>query len=279
MPWVALSQAPDLTPLLPPDRAETRALRQAVLAGDLSRAAALATTLPAIESQLWKGILAITRNDPTTAIRALRAGTHPKALGVAYYLARQHLLFRGQMELAMRQDPRDFAPYYYLGRHYDSDLDNCDEAVRWFRQAIERNPDYLKAQAYLGSCLERLGQLPQAEQAYRASLTVPLSQLGIAHLKFAAGDTRQALAWAEKALAADPRDATGQRFAARLYETLGRTADAIRALELAAQAAPFEPSIHYALFRLHRSAANEAKAAAALREFERLRGIYGSQPR
>ena len=157
-PLFALAQATDLAPLLPPPTSSTEAVRKAVLSGEISRAAALADPLPPPDRQLWRGILAILRNDPTTAIRTLRGGDHPKALGVAYYLARQYLLFREQMSQAMRRDPHDFGPYYYLGRHYDSDLDNAEEASRWFRLAVERNPSYMRAHAYLGSCLERLGQ-------------------------------------------------------------------------------------------------------------------------
>lgn len=244
----AFAQSPDLTPLLPPG------------------------------APISPGIRAILRNDPTAAIRILRHSGEPKALGVAYYQARQYLLFRDQMAAAIARDPTDFGPYYYLGRHYDTDLDNCEEAAGWLRKAIDRNPSYPRARAYLGSCLERLGQTQEAETQYRASISLPLSQLGMARLKFAAGETGAALSWAEKAISADPRDASAQRFAARLYETLGRPGDAILALEAAARAAPYDASIHYVLARLLRSTSDPAKAAAALREFERLRDIYGSQP-
>jgi tetratricopeptide (TPR) repeat protein len=273
-----MGQAPDLTPLLPPTTASEEGVRRAVLAGEFARAEAQAGSLAPAEGRLWRGIIAIVRNDSSTAIRALRGSGHPKQLGVAYYLARQYLLFRAQMEEAIRREPGDFGPYYYLGRHYDSDLDNCTEAVGWLRQAVERNPSYARAEGYLGSCLERLGRLQEAEQCYRASLGLPLSQLGMARLKLAAGDEKESLAWAERAVAAEPLNAAGQKLAARLYEGMGRKRDAIRALERAAKAAPYDASVHYVLYRLLRASGEDGKAAEALKEYERLSLIYGSQP-
>jgi tetratricopeptide (TPR) repeat protein len=255
-------------------------VRAAVQAADIARATDLANALAsADERRLWLGILAILGNEPVKAIRILRAdANNPKALGVAYYLARQYLLFRDRMSEAIRRNPDDFGPYYFLGRHYDADLDNSEEAVRWFRRALAKDPGYARARAYLGTCLERLGQAAEAEAAFRASIDLPLSQFGMARLKLAAGETEEALGWVERALEAEPRDVPGQRLAARLYETLGRPAEALAALEQAARAAPADASLHYLLHRLHRASGREAKAKAELTEFERLRAIYGAQP-
>lgn len=278
----AWAETPDLAPLLPARSPSNAAVMGAVQAGDVSRAVELTGALTDPDEQrLWRGVLAILKNDPVTAIRTLRSGgpQHAKALGVAYYLARQYLLFRDQMADAMRLNAGDFGPYYFLGRHYDSEMDNCAEAARWFGEALERNPAYARARAHLGSCLERLGRGPEAEQAYRASLGLPLSQLGLARLKQAAGATQEALIWTEKALAAEPGDVAGQRFAAKLYEALAKPGEAIAALERAAQAAPNDAALHYQLHRLYRSVGNAPKAKAELQEFERVRAIYGAQPR
>src|SRR3954466_14384739 len=135
------AQKLDLTPLLPVATPATQAIRDAVIAGEVAGAAHLAESLDPETRGLWRGILAIVRNDPTTAIRALRYAGQPKALGVAYYLARQHVLFRDQMKEAIRKDPSDFGPYYYLGRHYDSDVDDAEQGAHWFRGALNRNPN------------------------------------------------------------------------------------------------------------------------------------------
>src|SRR5262249_39950660 len=219
------------------------------------------------------------RNDSTAAIRALRHAGEPKALGVAYYLARQHLLFRDQMAEAIRKDAADFGPYYYLGRHYDSDLDDAEEAARWFREALKRNPNYARARSYLGACLERLGRAAEAEAAYSESAGLPASQLGLARLALAAGDSAAAQSFVEKALAGDPGDSAALKVAARVYTTLNRPRDAARVLESAAALSPRDASTQYQLYRVWQSLGNATKAAAALNEFERLRSVYGLQPR
>jgi len=275
---VCFGQTFDVAPLLPAPAPATQAMREAVMAGEVARAAHLAESLDPGARELWRAILAIVRNDSTAAIRTLRHAGQPKALGVAYYLARQYLLFRDQMAEAIRRDPDDFAPYYYLGRYYDSDLDDAEEAARWFREALNRNPGYGRARSHLGNCLERLGRVEEAEAAYRASGSLPLSQLGLARLMLAAGDAASALSFVERAAAGDPRDSGAPKLAARVYATLDRPRDAVRALERAAALAPREASTQYQLYRAWQSLGDGAKAAAAFREFERLRAVYGLQP-
>jgi tetratricopeptide (TPR) repeat protein len=279
--WCAacFAQTFDLTPLLPAPTPATEEIREAVMTGEATRAAHLAESLDPETRKLWGAILAIVGNDPTTAIRALRHAGQPKALGVAYYLARQYLLFRDQMAEAIRRDPADFGPYYYLGRHYDSDFDDAEQAARWFREALNRNPSYARTRSYLGNCLERLGRTEEAEVAYRASATLPSSQLGLARLMLAAGDSASALSFVEKALAGDPADSAAFKLAARVYTKLNRPRDAARALESAAALAPRDASTQYQLYRAWQSLGNATKASAALREFERLRAVYGLQPR
>jgi anaphase-promoting complex subunit 3 len=221
---------------------------------------------------------AVTLTEANRAIRALRKTDDPKALGLAYYAAGQHILFRQKMDEAIRRDAADFAPYYYLGRHYDSDVDNADEAIRWLRLALERNPTYSLARSHLGNCLERLGKTAEAEAAYNASLNVPLSLIGLARLRLAADDTASALVFVQKAIALDARDVMALKLAARIYGMLDRPQEAVQALESAALQAPRDASIPYQLARFYKSIGDAAKSANALREFERLRTIYGINP-
>ena len=275
---VAFAQVPELIPLLPAPTPATQAIREALLSGEPDRATGAAESLDPSVRPLWLGILAIMRHDPNKAIRILRHTGEAKALGVAYYVAGQYLLFRVQMAEAIRHNPDDFGPYYYLGRHYDTELDNPEEAARWLRKALERNPGYVQAQSFLGSCLERLGRTGEAEEAYQSSATLPRSQIGLARLRLAAGDSASALAMTEKALSTNPRELAGQKLAARIYAERDRPRDSLRALENAAKLAPREASIQYQIYRTCRSLGESAKAADALREFEHLRAIYGLQP-
>lgn len=276
---IALAQSSDLSPLWPSTDESTFAIRQAIQSGQTSRAIALLKPLDAPNRNLWQGILSITQNDANGAIRSLRKADSPKALGVAYYLAGQHILFRRQMEEAIRRDPSDFGPYYYLGRHYDSDVDNTEEAVKWLRLALQRKEDYASALSYLGNCLERLGKIEEAEAAYKASPAMAQSQLGLARLHLTAGDTAAAVSFIEKAISLDSRDVRSLKLAARIYSELNRPRDAVRALESAATVAPRDASIQYQLARAYKSAGEDAaKSAAAMQEFERLRAIYGLSP-
>ncbi len=272
---LAVAQPQDLTPLLPPADSP---IRQALLAGNLPRAAQLAAAAPSPARDLWQGIFAILRNDAPAAIRTLRPLHEPKALGVAYYLLRQHLLFRDQMAEAIRRNPDDFGPYYYLGRHYDTDVNDPAEAVRWFRLALARNPASPRLHAFLGNCLERSGNPDEAAAHYAKSPGQFLSQLGLARLRLAANDPASALPHAEKALALEIANPQAAKLAARIYADLNRPADAIKTLEAAAPRAPADAAIHYQLFRLYQSAGDAKKAAAARSEFQRLQKIYGIQP-
>ncbi|MBM3797617.1 MAG: hypothetical protein FJW31_27015 [Acidobacteria bacterium] len=270
---LAAAEPPDLAPLLPPSGGG--GVADALRSGDVKRAAVFAAALPSEDARrLWRGTLAIVGNDAVTAIRTLRPLGDSKALGVAYYLARQYVLFREQMHAAIRREPSDFGPYYLLGRHYDSELDDCAEAVRWFRLALERNPAYGRAHAHLGYCLERQGDAAGAERAYQSSIGLALSQAGMARLQQKAGRAAEALTWAQKA----EGDPAADRLAARLYESLGRPAEAIAALERLRRAVPHDASVLYQLHRLHRAAKDDARAKAALAEYERVRAIYGAQP-
>jgi len=256
----------------------TREIRLAVVAGDLAHAAEQLKSLQEADQDLWRGILAIIRNDTTTAIRVLPRSGAPKALGVAYYLAGQHLLFREQMAVAIRIAPDDFGAYYYMGRHYDSDVGDSEAAAKWFRLALERNGGYARARFYLGSCLERLGEEAEAEIEYLASLSVAQSLVGKARLRLRAEDARAASGFVQKAMEMDPRDVSAPKLAARIFSALDMPSDALRALETAARLAPRSTAIRYQLWRAYRAAQEPVKAAAALSEFERLRAVYGTNP-
>ena len=179
---------------------------------------------------------------------------------------------------AIRRYPEILVLIIILGRHYDADVDNADEAVRWLRLALQRNESNATVRSHLGNCLERLGNTADAEAAYNASLTVALSHVGLARLRLAAGDARSALTYVEKATTMDPRDVQAFRLAARVYSALDRPRDAVRALEAATALAPRDASIRDQLARAYQAVGNMTKYTGALNEFERLRAIYGVNP-
>jgi hypothetical protein len=50
--------------------------------------------------------------------------------------------FATRWQRRFEQTPTDFGHYYCLGRYYGSDLDDSEEAVRWFHEAVSRNPSF-----------------------------------------------------------------------------------------------------------------------------------------
>jgi len=281
---VVLSCAPlraqqrDLIPLLPAEIRDERPIRDALLSGNVTRTRLLVESLDPPRRTLWKGILAITQNEPTSAIRVLRAVDHPKILGVAYYLAHQYLLFRDQMKRAIEQDPADFGSYYYLGRHYDSDVDDLEEAMRLYRLALEKNPQFSAIRAYLGNCLERRGRLQEAEAEYLASSNVALSMIGLARLRLSTDNLAAAREFIDRAIALDARDPSALKLQSRIYVRAGQLHNAAQALERAITLDSRDASLRYQLGYTYRLLGESTRAAAAFHEYERLQKIYGSQP-
>ena len=283
--WLAtLSCAPlwaqqrELIPLLPAEIPDERPIRDTLLSGNVTRSRLLIESLDPPRKTLWEGILAITQDDPVSAVRALRTVDYPKTLGVAYYLARQHLLFRDQMTRAIEQDPADFGPYYYLGRHYDSDVDDLEEAMRLYRLALEKNPQFTGIRAYLGNCLEKRRRLQEAEAEYLASPNVALSMIGLARLRLSADDLTAARKFIDRAIVLDPRDASALKLQSRIYVRAGRLDDAAQALERASALDPRDASLRYQLGYTYRRLGDSTRAVAAFHEYERLQKIYGPQP-
>lgn len=272
------AQSRDLIPLLPADVREERPIRDALLSGNVTHARLLVESLDPPRRALWKGILAITQDDSTSAIRALRTIDQPKILGVAYYLAHQHLLFRDQMKRAIEKDPADFGSYYYLGRHYDSDVDDLEEAMRLYRLALEKNPQFSSIRAYLGNCLERRGRLQEAEAEYLASPNVALSMIGLARLRLSTDNLSAAQEFIDRAIALDTRDASALKLQSRIYVRVGRLHEAAQALEHAIALDSRDASLRYQLGYTYRLLGESTRAAAAFHEYEHLQKIYGSQP-
>ena len=120
-----------------------------------------------------------------------------------------------------------------------------------------------------------MGRDREAEVEYRASLGLAQSLAGMARLRLGANEYPEALRYVKSSLQLDPRDASVAKLAARVYSALDRPADAILALELALRLAPRDATIRYQLWRAYKAKGELEKSAAALREFERLRAIYG----
>jgi tetratricopeptide (TPR) repeat protein len=206
-------------------------------------------------------------------IRRLRAAEKkdPKALGVAYYQAGQHLLFRQQMEQAMAADPRDHMPHYLLGRHFDSDLQDFDRAAAYFLASLERNPKHALSRAHLGHTLEMRGLRAEAVEAYSQATAIqpclPFAVAGLARLGSATVELMR------KTLECGGDDVM-------LLRALAKAVSDAEAAVYLERALVLDPSNSALAYQVHRSwfaAGDAVKAAAALEVYRKLHDIYGGR--
>ena len=102
------------------------------------------------EGYFWRGYCEIQSHRYYDAVRFLRraAALNPnsyvlRVLAFSYYFLGQFRLFTLSMNQAAQQQPADFAPYYYLGRHYVSTAaGEFGRAAEYFKAALDRNPSH-----------------------------------------------------------------------------------------------------------------------------------------
>src|SRR5579863_2015842 len=157
-------------------------IRQAIAARDLALARKDAEELRLhepgnSEALFWAGYVALAEGQYYDAIRNLRRAESLdpnafvlKLLAASYYAAHQPRLFLLKMRAAQQKQPEDFAPYYYLGRYFDSDLADFSRAADNFHHALARQPDHFRSHYYLGHCYEADGKAEQAEPEYRRAV-------------------------------------------------------------------------------------------------------------
>ena len=291
----------DVTGLLPPTSADRSAMvaqiRQAFQARDLSlmgkKADELISQEPAnFEGFFWQGFLALQRRDNDNAVRFLRraealdANVHVlKLLALSYYFLDQFRLFIQTTEEAMRKQPSDFAPYYYLGRYYASkDAPDLSRAAGYFQQALKRNPNHHASHYYLGYWHETAREFKDAEQEYRRSMELAqvagkkyaLPYQGMARLRLLENRPAEARPFASQAVELAANDAENHVVLAKVYTALGSIVEAAPEWERAAFLDPTDPVPHYHLYRTYSTLGNKEEAQQALGKYNALIAIYGN---
>jgi tetratricopeptide (TPR) repeat protein len=244
------------------------------------------------EGYFWRGFLEFQKRNYSEAVLALRQAQVLdnniqvlKVLGLSYYFLGQFRLFVTTMQAAIEKDPRDFAPYYYLGRYYAStDAADFAKATGYFQTALQRKPEHYASHYYLGYCKESEKNQKEAEVEYLLSIELaeaagqkfapPLQ--GMAHLKLQSMKPLEALPFASKAVDLDPKDAAGHEILARAYAALRRGSDAANEWKLAADLDPGNPKPVYRLYRIYLESGNKQAADQALAKYKSLVAIYGS---
>ena len=287
--------------LLPPAAQDRSAgvarIRQALVARDTGSAANAAEELrlrdPSnSEALFWAGYVALAQGRYYDAIRHLRRAEaldpNPfvlKSLAASYYSVHQSRLFLLKMRAAQQKQPEDFAPYYYLGRYFDSELADFSLAADNFQQALARQPDHFRSHYYLGHCYESLGKLEAAEAEYRRALELTerpgsgsdgLPYEGLARLRLSENRSTEAMAFAKRAVELGPRSATSHKLLAKAYSDLGRSAEAIVEWETSAELDPTDAVPLYRLYRGYLSLVQTEKAKSALAQYKKIAALYGT---
>ena len=270
-------------------------IRQALASGKVGAAREMTERLireqPGnFEGPYWRGLIEIDAGNQLDAIRYLRRaesiqanGLVLKALGIAYYLARQYRLFQQKMTQASEKDPRDFAPLFFLGRYQD-EHSQFHKSQELFSKALELNPEHYPSHYYLGYAYEAQHETTLAERhhsaaldgAKRAGKSFHLPYLGLARLRAAANEHAVALPYAQQAVAIKPNDAEAHKILASVLVALDRTAEAIPEWEAATKLDRSDGQIQYQLSQAYRKLGDEKKADEALAQFKRIMSAYGN---
>jgi tetratricopeptide (TPR) repeat protein len=287
--------------LLPPAAEDQSAgvapIRRALAARDIASAARAAEDLrlryPSnSEALFWAGYVALAQGQYYDAIRDLRRAEaldpNPfvlKSLAASYYAVHQSRLFLLKMRAAQQKQLDDFAPYYYLGRYFDSELADFSLAADNFQQALARQPGHFRSHYYLGHCYEAMGKLEQAEAEYRWALesterqgsgTDGLPYQGLARLRLSENRPADALRFAKRAVELAPRDAPSHKLLAKAYLDLGRAADAVAEWETSTELDPTDAAPLYRLYRGYLSLGETEKARSALARYKKVAALYGT---
>ena len=244
------------------------------------------------EGYFWLGFLDLQLRDDDGAVRALRhaealnANSYVlKLLAVTYYSLRQFQLFTLTMHLAIQKDPKDFAPYYYLGRYYvTAKMSNFDKAAEYFQEALRLNSENLRLRYYMGYCYEIQRKLGEAEKEYlqtiqlaqKAGIKYSLPFEGMARLRLLQSKPSEALEYARKAVQLAPNDASTNTVLAKVYGALGQQAEAIPEWKRVTELDQTDAVPYYHLFRIYSVLGMKEKAEKAMANFKRLTAIYGT---
>jgi len=240
----------------------------------------------------WRGVAYFQLRRPIPSVQAFRAAEklgldNPalhEALGLAYYDLNQFALFEEQMKTASHQDPKNFAPAYYLGLYRLSIQSDVGGALEYFRGAVQLNSSDWKSAYQEGYCLELSGSTAQARDSYLRSIRLVEENRqpfgwpyqGMARID-ANRSLKEALQYAKKAVELEPDEPSHHFTLAKIYEQSGDISAGIKEARIASLQEPNHAAARYLLFRLYRKAGNAASADAELKQFQTLNAVYGPE--
>jgi tetratricopeptide (TPR) repeat protein len=187
---------------------------------------------------------------------------------------------RAQLELeqaaALAPDTAEIR--YFLGRlYYTKNI--FPLARREFEAALRLDPNYMKAYDNLGLTLEAIGELDAAVVSWKRAIELSEKQglsaewpnINLAAYYNRQNDAEQALAHAQKAVAANGDSAEGHFQMGRAYRSMQKYAEAAGAVQKAIEANPDNAEYHYVMSVIYRKLGKTAESQAEEAAFRRLK--------
>jgi tetratricopeptide (TPR) repeat protein len=163
------------------------------------------------------------------------------------------------LERAVSFDATNRDAWYYLGRAYYTRA-RLGEASKAFQKVLELDPHNVKAETNLGLIYESSGEPAAAIEAYRTAIAWQENNLepseqpyvNLGNLLEEQGQTKDAMAPLERAVALAPNNAYCRLSLGVYYHKIARLEDAQRELERATQISPDDAVAHYQLGRVYK---------------------------
>jgi len=174
----------------------------------------------------------------------------------------------------MKEFPRSTDPIALMG-NLCNQFERTEEAVRWWKKCLEREPGRADVYVGLGSMALRTGDSAAAVKHYEKALELSPRLQGVraryAEALMAQGRFRDAVAALEAEIRLNPRFGGAYLLLGRAYAALGELEKAAEALRTAARLLPGESRVLYTLASVYARMGEAEKAIECRRRFKELR--------
>jgi len=124
-------------------------------------------------------------------------------------------------EAAIRIDEKSYVPYNGIGEVYRDNKKDMNEAINWYRQALEIKPDERKANFGIGYCNNTLGNYAIAasyfQKAIQAEPTYTAAYVELGYSNYMLQNNTAALENLSKALSLNPKNENARYYSGLVY--------------------------------------------------------------
>lgn len=212
---------------------------------------------------------AISRTEAHIAKAGESAGAR-ELLGQLYLAKGDRDRAKKELERAIELDPNAAEAYVLLARLHEGP-DAFKQALADLDRSLQKRPRYLQAWMLKGALYTALGQVDEANAAYRKVLEIDPNNVAALNdlawnLVEQGGNVDEALKFAEKAVGLAPKTATVNDTLGWIYVKKGVYLKAASHLELAVETLSNNPAVHYHLGKAYAGLGEKKKAAASLKK-------------